>query len=281
MEETPEYQVDAVLEPTEQHTITFYGKPLIAVRLPDGTPAVVFNHLCKNMGLEQTAQVRRVRRKKALAKGLYSVRIETPGGPQVVNALTLAVTPGWLFDIDAARADPDKREEIEHYQERCMEVLYQWASAPHLETPTSLVPSEPVAKPMEPELGASPEQWRAYHRQMAEFFDWKISIEEWRGGIEGRIENIEALLPDIMERLPPATISSEHQNLVKWYVSELNKATHKPFPTIWSLVYTAFQVPRYQDLREAQWDEIQHWFRQQFQKVSRLLPGEEQGKLFE
>src|SRR5260370_14514865 len=119
MEETPEYEVDTVLEPIEQHTIMFYGKPLTAVRLPDGTPAVVFNHLCENMGLERTDQVRRVRRKKALLKGFYSVRIDTPAGSRVVNALTLAVAPGWLFDIEASRADPDKREEIERYQEKC------------------------------------------------------------------------------------------------------------------------------------------------------------------
>lgn len=39
MEETPEQQVDTVLEPIEQHTIIRYVKPLMAVRLPDSTLA--------------------------------------------------------------------------------------------------------------------------------------------------------------------------------------------------------------------------------------------------
>src|SRR5260370_479465 len=134
MEETPEYEVDTVLEPIEQHTIMFYGKPLTAVRLPDGSPAVVFNQLCENMGLERTAQVRRVRRKKAIAQGFFLARIDTAGGPQVVNVLTLRVTAGWLFGIEPGSADEDKREEIERYQAECVDVLYEWASTTRLAT---------------------------------------------------------------------------------------------------------------------------------------------------
>ena len=35
-------------------------------------------------------------------------------------------------------------------------------------------------------------------------------------------------MPLILEQLPPATITPTHQNVVKYYVSELNKVTHKP-----------------------------------------------------
>jgi len=280
MEETSESHVDTVLEPIEQHTIIFYGKPLVAVRLPDSTPAVVFNHLCENMGLERTAQVRRVRRKKSLAKGFYAVRIHTDGGPQVVNALALNVTAGWLFGIEAGQADPDKREDIERYQDRCKDVLYQWASAPRLEEPTGLVNAEPVVKPETPGQGASREQWRDYFLQMAAFTDWQISVEQWQGSVEGRLESLEAIIPVIPEQLPPPTITARHQNDVKHYVIELAKATHKHPQTVWSMVYTAFQVPRYEELREDRWDVIQDWFRKHFNTIGLALPGEEQKRLF-
>lgn len=267
-EETPEYEIEQVLETIEQHTIMFYGKPLVAIRLPDGTPAVVFNQLCENMGLERTAQVRRVRRKKATAKGFYSVRIETPNrGQQVVNALTLQVTPGWLFGIDANRAAPEVRADIERYQDECMDVLYQWASTPRIEAPAALVPAEQIVKPESPGQGASPQEWRDYYQRMIEFLDWQESIEIWRNSIDTRLGNLEAVIPDILQRLPPPTITPAHQNMVKYYISQLHTATGKPFATLYSALYTAFNVPRYEELREADWPKVERWFKRQ-------LPGQ-------
>lgn len=277
-EEIQENQVETVLEPLEQQTILFYGKPLIAVRLPDGSPAVVFNQLCENMGLERTAQVRRVRRKKAIAQGFYSVHIDTPGGSQVVNVLTLRVAPGWLFGIEASTIDPDKREEIEHYQTECVEVLYQWASTSRLEAPADLVPDKPIEKPVMPDQGASRELWRAYYRQMADFLDWQISVEEWRGTVENRLSSLEAFIPNILERLPDPTITLAHQNMVKYYVAQLAKVTDKPYATIYSALYTVFSVPRYQELREDQWEQVEQWFKKHLGNA-RGGQQPEQGKL--
>lgn len=263
MEETPEYQVGPVLEPIEQQVIMFYGKPLTVVRLPDGAPAVVFAGLCQNMGLERTAQLQRVKRNKALARGYCQARIDTPGGPQVVSVLTLRVTPGWLFGIDANRAAPEVRADIERYQDECMDVLYQWAATSRTSATAALVPSEQVVKPAIPDQAASLEQWRDYHLKMAAFTDWQLTVEQWRGSIEGRIETIEALIPNILERLPEPTITPAHQNQVKYYVSQLSKATGKSPATIYSALYTAFRVPRYQELREDEWDKVEHWFKRQ------------------
>jgi hypothetical protein len=46
------------------------------------------------------------------------------------------------------------------------------------------------------------------------------------------------------------------------------------------MVYTSFQVPRYQELREEDWSKIQSWFRELFRQADRPLPGEEQEQLF-
>jgi hypothetical protein len=67
---------------------------------------------------------------------------------------------------------------------------------------------------------------------MAAFTAWRISLEEWRGSVENRLESLEAVVPLILEQLPPATITPTHQNVVKYYVSELNMVTHKPHATI-------------------------------------------------
>ena len=51
---------DQELIPIEQHTLTFYGKPIIVVRLPDGRPGVVLRFLCENLHIDTNAQVQRV-----------------------------------------------------------------------------------------------------------------------------------------------------------------------------------------------------------------------------
>ena len=276
-EETPEYQIEPILEPLEQETLDFYGQPLPVVRLPDGSPAVVFLQLCKNMGLDRASQYHRIRRKKALARGYHTVRIQTEGGPQVAGVLTLRVLPGWLFDINADRASESVRADIERYQDEAMDVLYQWAATSQLSAPAGLVPAEQIVKPVTPDQGASIEQWRDYYQRMLAFTDWQLSIEQWRGSVEGRLESLETIVPVILERLPDPTITPAHQNMVKYYVSQIHKATGKPYATIYSALDTVFQVPRYQELREDQWDKIERWFQKQ-------LPGQghspEQEKLF-
>ena len=279
MEDASENEVESVLEPIEQEVLTFYGKPLVVIRLADGTPAVVFNHLCENMGLERTAQARRIRRKKSLTKGFFSAHIETPNrGQQVVIVLTLRSVPGWLFGLEPGNVDENKGVDIERYQDECMEVLYQWASTPRLSAPPDLVSEQPIEKPVMPEKGAALEQWREYYQRMAAFTDWQLSIETWRGGVEERLESIEALIPEILERLPETTITPAHQNMVKYYVSQIHKATDKPYATIYSALYTSFQVPTYTSLREDEWDKIEQWLKKQLTKA-RVNEQPEQGKL--
>ena len=278
MDEIEEYQAGEIVEPLEQQTITFYDKPVVVVRLPNGEPGAVLRYLCENLGLALTGQVSRVKRKSALASGLHYVRIETAGGPQVLAVLSLRVVPGWLFGIDINRVKPEMRPEIERYQAECVDVLYQWASTPRLSAPPDLVSEQPIEKPVMPEKGAALEQWREYYQRMAAFTDWQLSIETWRGGVEERLENIEALIPEILERLPETTITPAHQNMVKYYVSQIHKATDKPYATIYSALYTAFQVPTYTSLREDEWDKIEQWLKKQLTKV-RVNEQPEQGKL--
>jgi len=279
MEETSGSQVRPILESTEQQMFTFYGKPLIVVRLPDGVPAVSLNSLCENMGLEPRPQLRRIQRTKAIASGLASTRIETEGGSQIVYVLTLRVVPGWLFGIDANRVKSEVRLEIERYQAECVDVLYQWASTPRIEAPANLIPEQPIEKPTAPEPGAGMDAWRIYHQQMTEFLDWQISIEQWRGNVEGRLENLEAVIPTILERLPDPTITPAHQNTVKWYISQWHKASGKPFATLYSALYTAFAVPTYSALREDEWGKIEQWLKKQLAGASGDEGKPEQGRL--
>ena len=98
---------------------------------------------------------------------------------------------------------------------------------------------------------------------MVAVLEWQRDIQQWQGSVESRLESLEevtSLIPEILDRLPPVTFTPAHQNLVKYYVSQLSKASGKHPGTIYSSLYTAFSVPRYQDLPESEWEHVERWF---------------------
>jgi hypothetical protein len=107
---------------------------------------------------------------------------------------------------------------------------------------------------------------------MAALVEWQMDVEVWRGTVESRLEGLEAmagLIPDILERLPPSTLTPGHQREVQVYVKRLHDATGKPYPTIYEDLKLAFSVPRYQDIREEEWEQVLHWFQVQIERTRR------------
>jgi len=62
----------------EQREVEFYGDELIAVRASDGHIYVSVRHLCDALGLDRTAQVRRIRRQEILNDAYQGGAILTP-----------------------------------------------------------------------------------------------------------------------------------------------------------------------------------------------------------
>ena len=264
---------DQELIPIEQHTLNFYGKPIIVVRLPDGRPGVVLRFLCENLHIDTNAQVQRVQRSEAMAEDLVFTRVETSGGAQRMATLALRSIAYWFATIDTRRMEKDdlRRLAIVQYQREAVDVLYTWAAAPQArEAPsTKLVPSEPFVELIRPAAEASLAEWHEYYVRMAAVLEWQMEVEAWGEGIEDRLEGLEAitgLIPEILERLPAPIITPAHQHKLKYYVSQLSQATGQHSATIYSALYTAFNVPRYQELLEAEWEQIERWFQSQLER---------------
>ena len=257
------------LMPIEQQTIMFYGKPLVVVRLPDGRPGIVLRNLCDNLQLEPTSQVRRIKRTEAIADDLVYTLVQTDGGPQIMPTLVLRAAPFWLAGIDPKRVREEIRPEILRYQREVVDVLYAWAQSPKVtDSPATLVPVEQIIKPVPPADDASLDTWREYHRQMVAWIDWQHDIESWRGSVESRLEGLEEvtnLIPEILERLGPQTLTSDHQRTLQKYVQHMHELTGKPYGTLYDGLKTAFGVPRYADIPDQDWPRVVQWFRAQLE----------------
>lgn len=256
-----------VLIPDVQGTIPFHDKLLIAVRLPNGEHGVVLRWICENLHIATNGQIERIKRTEVIADGLVYARIQTEGGPQVMPTLLLSAVPYWLATIDIRRMDKDdpRRQEILDYQRKAVEALYTWAqSIKDVSSKALLVPSEPVVEPVAPGKGAPITEWKAYHDQMSAFLDWQMNVETWRETTDTRLGNLESVTTRILKQIGPPRITLEQQTLVQYYVSHLSKITKKDPATIYAALKTAFRVPRYQELLEADWPKIEQWFKKQF-----------------
>ena len=279
LDDEQEQETQALI-PTVQETIIFNGKPLVVVRLPDGRPGVVLRWICENLHVGQKAQVERIKRTEVIASDLVYTQVQTEGGFQIMPTLVLDSAPYWLATIDTRRMSKDdpKRLEILEYQRRAVAALFAWAaSVPKaIATPMNLIPAEPITKPTAPADDASLDEWREYHRQMVVWIDWQHDIETWRGkvdiwrgGMESRMEGVEAmtgLIPEILERLGPEKLTDKHQEVVKYYVGQLSQITGKHRQTIYTDLYRAFSVPKYQDILEVDWPVVENWFMVQIER---------------
>ena len=274
-------QESQTLIPVKQDEIPFYGQQLIAARLEDDRIIVIIRWMCESLKLDPTAQVRRIKRTKAIADELVTVQVQTPGGTQVMPALTLRALPFWLAGIDSSRLDPSVEPMILAYQREVVEVLYRYYAEQKLEpaAPATLVPAEPIVQPVVPAQDASNDAWLAYHEQMVIWLRWRQDLEHWQGTVETRLEHLEEvtrLVPEILERLGPHTLSQEHLRTIQSYVNQVNRLTGQTHAAIYDALREHFRVSSYKELPESRWQDIVAWFNA---RISRGQQGQ-QGQLF-
>jgi hypothetical protein len=262
--EMPEGQT--ALVPVEQAEVTIFERVVRAVRLPDGRIAAVFTDLCRALNLERAPQARRVREDDVLGDQLLFAQVEADGGAQPMDVLTAWAIPTWLQGVQVSRLAPEKRPAILAFKREAADVLYRHFSQrqPRLTTPSSLVPSEPVAEPEAPTRDAGRAVWIRYHEQMAAWLAWQEDVEQWRVQVEDRLESAEAMLqlvPEIIERLGPQTLTPEHQRTVQNAVKRLHEIGGYAYATIYAELGEHFHVAKYDQIPESRWGEVAEWFR--------------------
>jgi len=266
-------QESRALIPIEQQTILFRNRPLVVVRLPDGRPGVVLRWICENLHIDPAAQVARIKRTEIIADDLVYVQVQTEGGFQTMPTLVLDAAPYWLATIDTKRVkDTEQRLEILHYQKGAVAALFAWASSQKaVAAPSNLVPSEPIIEPMRPAPDASLDDWIEYHQQMTAVLEWRRDVDQWRGGVDKRLEGLETVTSTILKRLGPPPLTPAHQSLVQYYVNQLHTATNNTHASIQSHLRLAFSVPSYKEIPEAEWGKVVNWFRVQMERAHKKL----------
>ena len=261
---------DSPVQPTRQEVISLFDSYIVAVSLPDGRIGATLGSLCDALGLAQNSQSRRIRLDEVLADELVSVAIQTNNGTQVASVLTAWAIPLWLTGVHITRLAESKRAAIQAFKKQAANVLYEHFSHLKLPPPAMLVPSEPIEKPTYPDESAGWDERRKYHRDMVTWLDWQTDIAAWQkdtnnrlDGLESEVESIHEvarLVPELLERMGPATLSPEHMRSVQALAKRLHEIGGFTFASIYGELNDAFHVGKYDQIPEASWEEVTRWF---------------------
>ena len=119
------------LAPVEQKQVWFYEDQITAVQMSDGSVFIPVRPLCENLGIDWSAQRRRIAGNPVLSEVTMSVVVtttdidESSRRPHASDMLCLPLNylNGWLFGVNADRVKPEIRDDVIRYQRNCYNVL--------------------------------------------------------------------------------------------------------------------------------------------------------------
>ena len=103
--------------------VDFYGDPVLAYQDEDGKVWVAAKQLARNLGLNWSAQYRKLKSHEVLSKGVAIKQYLTAGGEQRTVFIDLDYLPYWLASISPKKAAPGVREKLVRYQTEVVKVL--------------------------------------------------------------------------------------------------------------------------------------------------------------
>ena len=166
-----------VIVPVKQAEITLAGLRFLAVLLPDGQHGLVLSMLCAALGLHTHKQAQRLRAHRVLATALVLVKIETAGGPQIVNVLLSWGIPLWVASIKPGWRSPEYQERLLIIQQNVGAALARLffqppaatepASSPMPETVEALPPGpDPLLEQYRREVERNRQDLQQYRREL-------------------------------------------------------------------------------------------------------------------
>ena len=105
--------------------VDFHDDPIFTIQREDGV-FVAIKPIVDAIGLDWSAQKRRLARDTILAEGRVIITLPSLGGPQETVCLRLELVHGWLFTIDDGHIRrPDVLAKVLTYKRECYRVLFE------------------------------------------------------------------------------------------------------------------------------------------------------------
>jgi hypothetical protein len=138
------------------------------------------------------------------------------------------------------------------------------------------VDTSAVAKPTP---DASLMDWADYYEKLAALYRQQAAIETHLVAVDGRLDSMQdelesihavvSILPELLERLGPLTLTPDHQVGVKEYVKRLHDAGGFSYGQIYSELNSGFRVGSYSQIPDDAWSAIEDWFTRRIDAAQR------------
>ena len=266
--------------PVEHVAVTFFDLPCLAVRATNGSIYLAMRDLCDAIGVQLSAQLRRIRAHTQLSKGLLTFRVATAGGFQNQEFLHLQATATWLLMINSARTSPNTRQRLDYLQEYLVQEVY--AAFARL---TNL--PEHSTRDIEDldELRSIDTHIIALADQQARLRERQEALETRQGGLEtsqekartawrelrtdlrellARVQAIEAKQEGVITKEQRGYI---YQLVLRWSEAEASRRQIAIGPAraaCWGTLKARFKLSRYEDLPIAKYAECVSFIKQAY-----------------
>ena len=272
-------QSDQKLQIAEQKTVLFYDDEITAVRLKDGRVFIPVRPICEALGLDWSAQYRRINGDLVLADMAMSVVVTAtdiekgsrrPFTSEMI-CLPLDYLNGWLFGVNAKRVKDEIRDRLVRYQKECYQVLHEAFQDGRLTTETDV--------DVEALLAQDSPAAQAYQIAMA-----VVRMARQQLIMEARLETAVSTLSDHGERLDQleAAVGSEHvteaqaaqiSQAVKAVALAIGKKTKRnEFGGVYGELYRKYGITSYKMLPARKFEEAMNFLTEWHQNVAGDAP---------
>lgn len=264
-------QPERALVPVETREVEFYGDTLqgALVQLGDSQQWYVpLRPICRYLGLDWSAQYRRVQRDPVLKDEVRTVAVmatNPQGGDPDVICLPLNLLPGWLFGVNASRVKPELEEKITRYRRECFQVLWE-AFRP------AVLPSSDLDEFARPSGGGAELAYRIatavqeIARQQMELERRLNAAGQWARGIERRVEALELFVG------PRSPVDDEQAAALAQAVRNVGHALEQrgsgDYRGVYSQLYARFGISSYKNLRREQYEQALLWLHEWYLQIT-------------
>ncbi len=268
---------DKAIAPIVQKDVVFYEDVITAVLISRNGKEEVYvplRPLCEFLGLDWSAQYRRVNRDEVISESIQGVAITTTpsadgrgGGVQEMVCLPLKFLPGWLFGVSASRVKEDLRDKIIRYQRESYDVLWEAFQEGRLTTEVAfgeLLDGDTPAAQAYKIAAAIMKMARQQLMLEAQLDTHAVQL----AGHEQRLEELESTLGDPGRNITPDQAMQISQ-AVKAIAFEIEKRTKKnEYPAIYGQLYREFGITSYKLLPANKFERAMGWLTEWYRRIT-------------
>jgi len=259
------------LKAIDQFPFEFYGDTFTIALANDRKLYVPMEALCTAMELQTHGQIRRIRESEAMADALVDLNIvwsygdEEARGREMV-CLRLDRLPFWMGTIQTNRIpDEAKRQRIVQFQRDFADVA--WAAFRReilpddmlAEMDAGLPPAQQEYLNLMDEAAALRQRLHSHDQDLGQHGEQIDDLEKRVAAIEARVKGTDYLNPQQMKA---------YTDMVAIVARVLKRKQKGNEATVHAEVKRQFQVPSYQLIPEAEFDNVRRYLRQWYVRLA-------------